>query len=133
MSSHHEAGAPVAVAGARSSLDVVIVNWNSGAQLRACLRSLERANRGGFDLQRVVVVDNASSDGSAERLDGLELPLVVLRKAQNVGFAAACNEGARGSTADLVLFLNPDTVLLQESLAVPVSFMGDPAHSRVGI
>jgi len=117
----------------RTSLDIIIVNWNSGAQLRACLASLARASRAAFDLERVVVVDNASSDGSADAMDGLELPLLVLRNAENRGFAAACNQGARDSTAEHLLFLNPDTLLLEESLAVPVSFMGDPANSGVGI
>jgi N-acetylglucosaminyl-diphospho-decaprenol L-rhamnosyltransferase len=46
-----------------AALDIVIVNWNTGGQLGDCLRSLPAVNTGGFALGRVIVVDNASSDG----------------------------------------------------------------------
>ncbi len=114
------------------TLDIVVVNWNAGDQLRECLASIPQAVRG-IALDRVVVVDNASTDGSVDLLDGLELPLTVLRNRVNGGFAAACNQGAAGSVADYVLFLNPDTRLLADSLRVPAAFMGDPAHAGVGI
>ena len=56
------------------SLDIIIVNWNSGAHLLRCLGSMLLASREGFELARVVVVDNASSDGSAGGVDFLDLP-----------------------------------------------------------
>jgi len=105
-----------------TSVDVVSVNWNSGAQLAACLASLARTDRSGFRLGRVVVVDNASSDGSAA-VACPELPLEVIVNPTNRGFAAACNQGARGSTSDYLLFLNPDTVLESQSLARPIAFL----------
>ena len=71
------------------SLDIVIVNWNAGKQLYKCLKSIEATRRGGFKLSRVVVVDNASTDGSADCLDDIDLPFVVVRNVQNRGFAAA--------------------------------------------
>ena len=61
------------------SLDIIIVNWNAGRQLWECLESIVIANRQGFELRRVGVVDNASADGSVEGLDGLPLPLVIIR------------------------------------------------------
>jgi N-acetylglucosaminyl-diphospho-decaprenol L-rhamnosyltransferase len=85
-------------------LSIVIVTYNSGRYLGACLRSLA----GPGD---VMVVDNASADGSAEvaRNNGVR----VIANSENRGFAAAANQGAREATSDLILFLNPDTVLLQ--------------------
>ena len=119
-----------------SSISVVIVNWNAGAQLQECLDSFATAVGGlrpGQTLDQVVVVDNASRDGSA---DALHLPsgrLTVMRNERNRGFAAACNRGAAGLTSDLVLFLNPDTKLFANSLSVPMAFLADPAQSGVGI
>lgn len=116
-----------------ATVDIIIVNWNSGEQLRDCLRSIPAAGRQGFDLGRVIVVDNASRDGSAELLGAGGYALEVLRNPRNVGFAAACNQGAAGSTADYLLFLNPDTRLFQNSLSVPISFMESSASQRHGI
>ncbi len=118
------------------SLDIVIVNWNAGAQLQQCLNSIRRAGREGFELRRVVVVDNASSDASASQLEATELPLMMIRNETNRGFAAACNQGARDSRANYLLFLNPDCTLLSDSLSVAVRFMESrqqPEHLRTGI
>lgn len=118
---------------AQPSLDIVIVNWNSGAHLRRCLESIQAASRDGFHLNRVVVVDNASSDSSADGLDDLGLPCLQICNPLNRGFAAACNQGASESAAKYLLFLNPDVILLQESLAVPIGFMERPDSAPVGI
>ena len=115
------------------SLDIVIVNWNTGLHLRGCLASIAAAERDGFALERVVVVDNASTDGSADALEVDGLPLTVIRNRENRGFGVACNQGARGSTADYILFLNPDTRLEVDSLCVPLRFMEEPDHQQVGI
>ena len=115
------------------SLDIVIVNWNAGAQLQQCLNSIRRAGREGFELRRVVVVDNASSDASASQLEATELPLMMIRNETNRGFAAACNQGARDSRANYLLFLNPDCTLLSDSLSAPLHYMEQPEHLRTGI
>ena len=115
------------------SLDIIIVNWNTGRQLYDCLESITTTHREGIDLQRVVVIDNASVDGSADHLDNLDLPLVVIRNTTNRGFATACNQGASTSRADYLLFLNPDTRLCSNSLAAPVYYMEQSEQSGVGI
>lgn len=114
------------------SLDIIIVNWNAGQQLRDCLESIVSA-RDGFSLGRVVVVDNTSSDGSLDGLDSLSLPLKIIRNPVNRGFGAACNQGAALCDAHYLLFLNPDTKLFEDSLAVPLAFMEDEANQDVGI
>ena len=114
-------------------LDIVVVNWNAGPQLRGCVDSIAEARTERFTLERVVVVDNASRDGSAEALTGAAVPLSLIRNTVNRGFAAACNQGAAGSRSDYLLFLNPDTRLFYDSLDVPVAFLEDPAHARFGI
>jgi N-acetylglucosaminyl-diphospho-decaprenol L-rhamnosyltransferase len=114
-------------------LDIVIVNWNGGEQLRRCLETLAGFGRRGVDLARVVVVDNASSDGSADGLSFPALPLEVVRNVRNEGFAAACNRGAARGTAEYLLFLNPDMELFEGSIATPLLLMERPEHSRTGI
>ena len=116
------------------SIDIVIVNWNSGEQLRECLVSIDNAvNRDVFEISRVVVVDNASCDGSADGLEELNLPLSIVRNTANRGFSAACNQGEAGSKADYLLFLNPDTYLKESSLTVPLCFMENDCNRHIGI
>jgi N-acetylglucosaminyl-diphospho-decaprenol L-rhamnosyltransferase len=115
------------------SVDVVIVNWNAGSYLRGCLESIAAAHRSAYELGTVVVVDNASTDGSLTRLQGIDLPLEILRNDENRGFAVACNQGAAAGDADLILFLNPDTRLFPETLDSTVAFMAESANSHVGI
>jgi len=113
-------------------LDIVIVNWNAGAQLRECLASVAAAARSGFTLSRVVVVDNASNDRSLEGLDELGLPLTIIANEQNRGFGAACNQGAAGHASTYVLFLNPDTRLYANALTEAVAFLESPGGERFG-
>ncbi|MEI6258856.1 MAG: glycosyltransferase family 2 protein [Deltaproteobacteria bacterium] len=115
------------------SLDIVIVNWNTGVQLQNCLNSIAEADQESFELKHVVVVDNASTDGSADQLAARTLPLTLIKNACNHGFAAACNRGANSSSADYLLFLNPDTRLYRESLTGPLAAMIQPVHRNTGI
>jgi N-acetylglucosaminyl-diphospho-decaprenol L-rhamnosyltransferase len=95
------------------ALDVVVVSYRTRELLRACLRSLARRPAAN---QRVVVVDNASGDGSAE-LTAEEFPEVDLVAAsRNLGFAAAANAGIARGSAPYVLVLNPDTEVPPETL-----------------
>lgn len=110
--------------------DLVIVNWNAGPQLRACVDSVLEHDEG--RVKRIIVVDNASSDRSADNIDGL--PRVhVIRARENLGFAAACNLGAAAGDAPYVLFLNPDTRLFMHSLSAPLAFMEQRENRDVGI
>src|ERR1700704_3786354 len=87
----------------RPSLHVVIVNWNSGAQLKECLASFAAVAADEVTV-RVTVVDNASADSSGDGLEGAtRAPLAIIRNADNRGFGAACNQGAAGSDADYLL------------------------------
>lgn len=115
------------------SLDIVIVNWNCAGYINRCLESIEQASANGFTLSEVVVVDNASTDGSADGLETLRFHPTVVRNRRNRGFAAACNQGARRSNADYLLFLNPDAQLFEDSLSSPIACMELPGNEKVGI
>lgn len=115
----------------KAIVDVVIVNWNSGAQLRECLQSIAKHDLGAC--ATVVVVDNGSSDNSCVRIDEYGLPLKIIRNSVNLGFGAACNQGAALGKGDFVLFLNPDTRLLSASISHALEFMCSPDAKSVGI
>ncbi|MGD9486547.1 MAG: glycosyltransferase family 2 protein [Calditrichaceae bacterium] len=116
-----------------NKLDIIIVNWNSGRQLKSCLESVAKTKKDGFQLNHVFIVDNASRDDSLEGILESKLPITIKQNKENFGFATACNQGARESNADLLLFLNPDTILFENSLDKTIAFMQDSINSKVGI
>src|SRR3954462_14587795 len=104
---------------------VVIVTFNSLPYIEACLRSLERQS---YLAMKIVVIDNASYDGTADFLRDrlLERAIFNLR---NVGFAAAQNQGIRMSKQGWVLTLNPDVVLAPDFISTLV----EAAESDTGV
>src|SRR5262245_20756676 len=113
------------------TVDIVIVNWNSGVLLRRCVASIGCLSRVNYTLDRVTVVDNASTDDSASAL-GASVDLV--RNCENRGFGRASNQGARLGNAELLLFLNPDVMLEPDSLTAAVSRLNDdPTIHAIGI
>lgn len=94
-------------------VSIVVVNYNAGSLLLDCVTSgLKQA-------REVVVIDNASSDGSVEALEKhslLESRLKIIRSDVNLGFAAGCNLGLGAISEPNVLFLNPDCELKKDSL-----------------
>ena len=115
------------------TLDIVIVNWNTGPYLRDCLRSVAQTERNQFELVQVVVVDNASTDDSLNGIEEVGLPLRILRNSANRGFGAACNQGAKLCSSDLLLLLNPDTRVLPDTIDRTVAFLVDPKNEAIGI
>ena len=105
------------------SLDIILVNRNSGGELRKCLASVARAEKTAFWLRRVCVVDDASTDDSATGCGEIPLPLEIVRNPEPRDTEASCNRGAENSTADYILFLNTDTVLFADSLDLPIRYM----------
>lgn len=114
------------------TVDVVIVAWKHDATIQACLTALEATAREGFTLQRVVLVDNAPGQSTRPSIPS-SLPLMTVDNDTNVGFAPACNQGARGSTADFLLFLNPDACLGPASLTQALAWTQHPSADDVGV
>lgn len=113
-----------------ASVTVVIVNWNSGNQLRSCVDSVIMY---GANLDvRIVVVDNGSVDDSERMVEDLK-DVTLVRAGVNLGFGKACNLGARNSQSDYLLFLNPDAALYAETLPKALTYMQDPVHAKVGV
>lgn len=105
-------------------VDAVIVNWNAGDALRDCVKSLRATAPDG----RVVVVDNASSDGSIATLRAADPLVHVIENRTNRGLAAANNQGIRATTSQYVLICNPDVVFRSETVPALVELLD--RHSR---
>jgi GT2 family glycosyltransferase len=116
-------------------IDIVIVNWNSGEQLRDVVLSIAREHAG--LVSQVVLVDNNSADQSLALAEdagrGLPFAVRVVRNSSNLGFGAACNQGAHYGQGEFVLFLNPDARLFANSLPVPLNYLRDPANASTAI
>jgi N-acetylglucosaminyl-diphospho-decaprenol L-rhamnosyltransferase len=98
-----------------AELAVVIVNYNAGEYLTRCVASVfERA--GGLSLD-VLVVDNASHDGSAEAAKAAQPRMRLIENASNRGLSAAWNQGAAETGSPWILFLNPDAEIWEGDLA----------------
>ncbi len=105
-------------------VDVVVVSYNSSETLRGCVEPLC-----GLDGTTVVVVDNASGDGSLATI--AELPVDAVPLETNLGFGHGCNVGWRRGSSPAVLFLNPDARLDATSLGRLVDVLAE--HAGTGI
>jgi GT2 family glycosyltransferase len=109
---------------------IVVVSFNAREALLACLDSLWRYAGVPFE---TVVVDNASADGSAEAAGARDPAPQVIANTVNVGFARACNQGWRATTAPHVLFLNPDATVTAGAIEVLTARLdADPDIGAVG-
>jgi GT2 family glycosyltransferase/glycosyltransferase involved in cell wall biosynthesis len=116
--------------GAKScDVSVIIVNWNTRDLLRDCLASLMEHTRG--CTYEIIVVDNASADGSAEMVRQAFPSVQLLVNDRNRGFAAGCNQGLARAVGRYLLLLNSDTRLDEDAVAGLVAFLD--AHPRAGL
>ncbi len=128
------------------TLSIIIVSWNVRSLLSACLESIA-VQLSGLDY-RVVVVDNASTDGTVSLLKSIQRKqlrgrLTIAMNTTNRGFATACNQGVAAidrlhkniastdSNHEYILLLNPDTELHGPAIQTLMRFMDK--HTRVGV
>lgn len=116
-------------------LSVIIISYNVRHYIEQCLHSVWAAAEAGAIETEVFVVDNASSDNSVaylrQRFPAGQYPsLKLIANSRNVGFGRANNQAARLATGDYILFLNPDTLLTEQTLARCIGFAD--AHPDMG-
>lgn len=102
-------------------VDVVIVNWNSGEYLRKCIQSIFSTNNKNF-VGKVFIIDNNSEDLSVQQIK-LNDKIEIIWNKENRGFAKACNQGFKLSTAPYILLLNPDTQLFNSTIEDSIACM----------
>lgn len=105
-------------------LSVIIVNYNTKELLKNCVESVKNT----YPECEIIVVDNASTDGSREEI--LKMPVKAVLSEENSGFSKANNMGLKSATGENILFLNPDTVVHPETLTGCLEFL--KANKNVG-
>lgn len=117
--------------GVKVDVSVIIVNWNTRDLLAQCLKSV--FDTAGDLALELFVVDNASSDGSADMVRERFPQVRLIENSENVGFAKANNQAIRQSRGRYVLLLNPDTEVKPLALEMLVRFMDEtPLAGAVG-
>lgn len=115
----------------KPELSIVILSYNTKDLLKSCLDSLEKVRKEtDFEL---VIVDNASDDGSKEYITSLKKPgggLTYIINKANLGFAAGNNVARNSVTGKFILFLNTDTIVHDGTLKESVKYMDQ--HKNVG-
>jgi GT2 family glycosyltransferase len=110
-------------------LSILIVSYNTRDLTLGCLGSvLAETKATEFE---ILVVDNASRDGSAEAISRQFPSVSLVRLDQNIGFGAGVNLAAARTSGDMILLLNPDTVVVRGAIDEPVAFAA--AHPDAGI
>ena len=113
----------------RPLVSVIIVNYNGGEFLPECLEALRNQT---YDALELILVDNASEDGSADCAEQIYgRPLTLIRNDRNEGFAGGNNQGFRAARGEWVLILNNDAVPDPDAVANLVEFGG--RHPEVGM
>ncbi len=109
-------------------LSVIVVAFDSADSVERCLKSIpSSAGRMEFE---IIVVDNNSTDSTLSIVRSLGMAKIIENKA-NLGFAAACNTGAREATGKDLVFLNPDAFLLGDALQQMSAFEGDLSEGAI--
>jgi len=111
------------------ALSVIVVNWNGGDLLALCLDSVRGAT--GSISAEVLLVDNASSDGSIERAAAALPEARLIRNNGNLGFARAVNQALEVAAGEFLLLLNPDARIERHAIARMFEVMTTDA--RIGI
>ena len=113
-------------------LSIIIVNYNVKHFLEQCLYSVLKATAG-IEAE-IIVIDNNSSDNSIDYLQPRFTSVRFLAKSGNLGFAKACNQGAKEASGKYILFLNPDTIIPEDCFQKCIAFFeSHPDAGALGI
>ena len=108
-------------------LSIVIVNWNSKEFLRQCLKSVSELTDG--LAYEVIVIDSGSFDGAGDLIAAEFQHVLFIQSQENVGFARANNEAYRRARGSKILFLNPDTELINSAIGTMYEFLDSHADA----
>ena len=107
---------------AKIDLSIIIVSYNTQKLVDKLLASIKAAEKGNYKIE-IILVDNASNDGSVEMVKKRYSQVNILVNPKNIGFAAANNKGMRNAKGRLVLLLNSDTQIEKDTLIKMIDFI----------
>ena len=111
---------------------IIMPCWNALAFTRQCIPALKQHTRGPWEL---IVIDNGSTDGTANYLAGLcefsAVPVTVITNSSNLGFPAGINQGLRQAHGDYLVLLNSDVIVTDGWLAQLIALVNAPRSSVV--
>lgn len=110
-------------------LSIIIVHYKTLELSSNCLDSILKSNLKDIEYE-IIVIDNASNDGSIEKIEMAFPEVKIIRNVDNLGFSKANNQGIRASTGDTILLLNSDTVVEFNSLRESLRFLNK--HTNIG-
>ena len=112
-------------------ISIVIVSYNVREYLDACLQSIHHASKTFAGTVEIIVFDNDSRDGTLALLKPRYPDVLWLKSDRNLGFGTGCNRGAALASQELLLFLNPDTLVNENTFQVMWDFFqGEP---KIGV
>src|SRR5580704_12477186 len=112
----------------KNVVSIIIASWNAREYLLQCLASL--TSEACFYPMEIIVVDNASSDGSADYVARHYPDVILIRNSENLGFARANNLGISASTGSYICLINSDLKVLPNCITGLVDFCQE--HPKVG-
>lgn len=104
-------------------ISIIILSWNTKEVLAQCLESLFKDLRASKVSSEVIVIDNASSDGSSELVEKKYQEAVLIKNRTNVGFAKGNNQGLKMAKGKYILFLNSDTLIEPKALEILIDYL----------
>lgn len=103
-------------------LSIIILNYNVKKLMLACLESVFKSKKTS-DKWQIIVVDNASSDGSVEAVREKYPEVTLIENSENLGFSKGNNVGVKKAKAPVILFLNPDTAIVDYAINKSLKFL----------
>jgi GT2 family glycosyltransferase len=119
----------------KTELSIIIVTWNSEEEIAECLRSIsdQKNTREDFRFE-IIIIDNNSSDNTIKVVEKYKNcfneNITITRNSKNLGFTKACNQGLELVTGENVLFLNPDTEVIDDAMINMNNFLN--SNEKVG-
>ncbi len=105
----------------KKNISIVIVNYNTSSLLKQCIASIYNSKISYFF--EIIVVDNASADDSCLMVNNNFPEVILIDNKENLGFSKANNLGIQNSTGDYILFLNSDTIVIEDSINKLIRFL----------
>lgn len=113
-------------------ISIIIPSWNTKKLLRKCLRSIYEIRNKRYEIE-IIVVDNASTDGSPEMVEKEFPGVTLIKNRRNLGFGAANNQGMKKARGNYFLLLNSDTIVKNKAPIKIAQFLDqNPKVGAVG-